>query len=114
VLMTKRCRSFGVSGRTTCHLPTEAAYKVEERSEMPIKAMIDRELFFVCFTVANLLGPHGNTLHRLFQIRRFQAANIRLGLLQKSELRPRWRSPLIHAVQPPCSAPGQAQMARLL
>ena len=46
VPMTKLCRWFEVPRRTIYYRPTKAAPQVQERLEVPIKAMIEKEPSF--------------------------------------------------------------------
>jgi putative transposase len=46
VPMTKLCRWFEVPRRTIYYRPTKAAPQVQERFEVPIKAMIEKEPSF--------------------------------------------------------------------
>lgn len=71
--MTKLCRWFDVPRRTVYNKPAKSTPKVEERFAEPIKQLIEAEPSFGYRTVASLLQFNENTMHRIFQLKRWQA-----------------------------------------
>jgi len=79
VPMTKLCRWFEVTRRTTCYKPARASAKINAESAAPIKEMIEAEPSFGYRTVAALLGMNKDTVQWMFQLKGWQVGKRALG-----------------------------------
>jgi putative transposase len=69
-----------VARRTVYYRPTRRAPQIQDRFAVPIKQMIEEHPSLGYRTVAHLFGFNKNTVHRVFQLKRWQVRTRPVGV----------------------------------